>query len=307
MPLSASIVITTRDRCEDLLKALQSACSQTVTCEIIVVDDASTDGTPTRVAEAFPNVRLLIHESPTGLIVGRNSAARIATGDVIFSLDDDAVFSSPYIVEKVLSIFQTQTSISIGAVAIPHIDIHKSPNPTLQVPDSKHLWLTDSFTGTAYAVLRKRFLELGGFDEFFFHQNEERDFAIRMMQSGHFIAVADCPPIHHFESPKRSLDRMDIYGRRNDILFAWKNVPYPYLPFRLAGTITKGLLFGVRVGRPLNMLKGVLFGLKTILSGRVLHCPVSHTTYHIAGCLRKEKYISSENLEKILHRKSKTL
>ena len=43
--ISFSIVITTYNRVELLKRAIATALSQTVPCEVIVVDNASTDGT----------------------------------------------------------------------------------------------------------------------------------------------------------------------------------------------------------------------------------------------------------------------
>ena len=54
-----SLVISVWNRCDDLRENLQAIRKQTVAArEVIVVDNASTDGTPEMVAEEFPEVRL---------------------------------------------------------------------------------------------------------------------------------------------------------------------------------------------------------------------------------------------------------
>jgi succinoglycan biosynthesis protein ExoO len=69
----ASVVITTRNRKEDLCKAIESALGQTgVAVEVIVVDDGSTDGTSDLVAKRFPAVRLVRFDMSRGYIVQRN-------------------------------------------------------------------------------------------------------------------------------------------------------------------------------------------------------------------------------------------
>ncbi len=53
---------------------------------------------------------------------------------------------------------------------------------------------------------------------------------------------------------------MDLYGRRNDVLFAWQNVPMPELLVKLPATTVGGLVFGMKVGRPWRMAQGLAKG-----------------------------------------------
>ena len=118
MPRSptVSIVIATRNRSEDLLRAVRSAEQQSAE-EIIVIDDASSDGTANLVRRKFPHVILVSHKEPRGYVIRRNEAALIAKGDVIVSIDDDAEFSTPDVVTGCLKYFQHS---SVAAVAIPY-------------------------------------------------------------------------------------------------------------------------------------------------------------------------------------------
>ena len=60
----ASVVITTKNRQDELRVAIQSALKQTAHVEIIVVDDGSTDSTAEMVRREFPGVRLIRHDVP---------------------------------------------------------------------------------------------------------------------------------------------------------------------------------------------------------------------------------------------------
>src|SRR3954449_3078332 len=71
----ATVVITTRNRSGDLMKALASCQEQTVAVEVIVIDDASTDQTAMDVRDGFPDATLITNPEPRGYIVGRNHAA----------------------------------------------------------------------------------------------------------------------------------------------------------------------------------------------------------------------------------------
>jgi hypothetical protein len=97
---------------------------------------------------------------------------------VIFSLDDDAVFSSPFVVEQTLLDFSHPR---IGAVAIPYIEPHKANKEMQRAPTREDVWITASYIGTAHAVRRDVFLALGGYREHLVHQGEEGDFCLRML------------------------------------------------------------------------------------------------------------------------------
>ena len=97
---AASVVITSRNRKDDLLTAIDSCLHQSVPVEILVYDDASTDGSADAVtqkfpSDQFPHVRVFRQETPTGYIVLRNRGARDARTNYIISIDDDAVFWPP--------------------------------------------------------------------------------------------------------------------------------------------------------------------------------------------------------------------
>src|SRR5579859_1637302 len=95
---SATVVITTKNRKLELRNAVGSALSQSARPQVIVMDDGSTDGTRQMVEREFPKARLEYSESSLGYIHQRNRAAKLATTEFLFSLDDDAVFSSPRVV-----------------------------------------------------------------------------------------------------------------------------------------------------------------------------------------------------------------
>ncbi|TAJ96586.1 MAG: glycosyltransferase [Reyranella sp.] len=80
----------TRNRASLLRRALVGVQAQTVwDKEIVVVDDASTDGTLAMLASEFPRVKVVRHRFSRGPSAARNSGLAIATGDWIFFHDDD--------------------------------------------------------------------------------------------------------------------------------------------------------------------------------------------------------------------------
>lgn len=282
---SATIVISTKNRCADLVVALDSCLTQSSLCEVVVINDGSNDQTATTLSENYPSVVAVHHRDSTGYLVARNEGAKLSSGKFIFSIDDDAAFTSDEIVGQVVAEFNDPR---IGAVAIPYVDVNRGPQLERQrAPDPAHPWITDRFIGTAHAVRKDIFLALGGYREFLFHQGEESDFCIRMLDAGYFVRLGNSDRINHFESPKRDTRRMDIYGRRNDVLFAVLNVPLVFLPLHLLSVIIKGILFGFSVGRPGRMIYGIGFGFVSAIRYFYLRKPVSIKTYLLFRRLRK--------------------
>lgn len=85
---SWSVVITTRNRSAMLRKAIESCLRQSVPCEVIVVDEASSDDTP-QVVRSFPAVQYIRNEVPIGHPDAANLGIRRASGQWIKPLDDD--------------------------------------------------------------------------------------------------------------------------------------------------------------------------------------------------------------------------
>lgn len=301
LPLApqATIVITTRNRKDDLRCALVSAFAQSVPVEVIVTDDASDDGTREMVESEFPAAKVLRSDAPQGYIIQRNRAATAASTDFIFSIDDDAEFGSSDTVEKTLLEFSHPR---IGAVAIPHVDTLTGRVVNPPAPADGKVWAVASYTGTAHALRRDLFLKLGGYREHLVHQGEEADYCIRLLASGHITRLGASALIQHHESPKRSFKRMDFYGRRNDVLFAWHNVPMPWLPCHLAGTTVNGLWSAVRAHHPLHMVRGILCGYVGCVLHWGLRSPVAAPVYRLHRRLKKCGPCTLESIEADLPR-----
>lgn len=292
--IKASIVVSTKNRKDDLRNTLTSCLEQSGAVETIVIDDGSSDGTSEMLASEFPSLTVIRHDPSTGYIVARNEGALQAAGEIIVSIDDDAVFTTSNVIQQTIAEFNDPR---VGAVAIPYADVNRDGVERQRTPDASSVFVTDRFIGTAHAIRRDVFLRLNGYREFFFHQGEESDFCIRMLDAGSFVRLGNSDRIDHFESPKRDTTRMDLYGRRNDLLFAVLNVPWPWLPLHLASVTVRGLLFGFKVGRPLRMLQGLLMGYRDAFRYRTHRRAVSVKTYLTFRRLRKTKAIPLRELE----------
>lgn len=287
-------MITTKNRRADLERALRSAVAQVPAVEVIVVDDGSADGSAEMVRDRFPGVRLERFEHSAGYIVRRNQAAEMATTPVIVSIDDDAEFSSSD------TVAQTVAELGhprVGAVAIPHIDVHRSPSPVLQMPPGDGVHVGPSYVGTAHAVTRSLFLDLGGYREELVHQAEEHDFCARMLAAGWVVRLGRADPIRHYESPARDRGRQMFYWRRNDVLFAWHQVPLPYLVGRLAKAVIHGVVVGARERQLGPPLRGLWQGQVDFLRNMGSRAPMSRRLYRLDRALRQRRQLPLEAIE----------
>jgi glycosyltransferase involved in cell wall biosynthesis len=294
--IRATVVITTKNRKDELRVALRSAIEQTAQPEVLVIDDGSTDGTGEMVRAEFPAARFNRSENSLGLVVQRNRAAQLARGGIIFSIDDDAAFSSSRIVEQTLAEFDDPR---IGAVAIPYINVNNQKVLYQRAPSDEGIFCGVDYIGTAHAVRRDLFLRLGGYREYLFHQGEERDFCIRMLNAGYVVRLGRADPIHHFESPHRDLRRMDLFGRRNDVLSVWYNVPWPWFPMYLLGTTFLGVMRGIRLHRLRRMIRGLWNGYAAIFHEFGQRAPVSRKAFELSRKLMKGP-MALDEIEKML-------
>lgn len=272
----ATVVITTKNRKDDLRRAIESCLIQKPPVHVLVVDDASVDQTYEMVREEFPTVQIERSLHSHGYIVQRNFAARIAPTEYIVSIDDDAEFSSPSVVAQAISHFR---SPDVAAVAIPFIDVNRSPKVRQLAPTETDVWATNEFIGTAHALRRSAFWEVNGYREHLIHQGEEGDLTIRLMDRGYYIICGSGDPILHHESPNRNLRRINELGQRNLLIFTWQNVPMPELIPHLIGTLLKGLSWGWKNGVFWFRLRGAVKGLIQLATNPPRRSPVSRSTY----------------------------
>jgi glycosyltransferase involved in cell wall biosynthesis len=292
----ATVLISTKNRRDELCHTVESAVRQRPPCEILVVDDGSTDGTAEEIARRFPQVRCLHHATSAGYIVRRNEGAEAASAPIVVSIDDDAAFSSPSVVAQSLAAFDHPR---VGAAAIPFVNVRQSPEVHQAAPPGGP-FVTSAFIGTAHALRRDLFVRLGAYRTLLFHQGEESDYCLRMLASGFVTVLVAADPIHHFESPKRDLTRMDLFGRRNDVLFATLNVPAPQVLAHLGATTVNGLRHGLRQGRLWNMIRGLGRGYGAALANWRDRRPVSRATYDLFRRLKKAGPLLLSEIEPLL-------
>ncbi len=269
-----SVAITTRNRRDELRRALQSCVSQVgVPFEVLVYDDQSDDGTDAMVRTEFPEVRLIRHEQRAGLIVRRNESFRDALGEYVLSLDDDAYFTSRDTLSQVCELFDREPQTAAWGLQ------YFEPANAATMPITPTGTRIKSYIGCAHAVRRRVAEQLGGYPALLVHQGEERDLCIRLLDAGWDVRFAQTPPIIHHCSPYRENARIMYYGYRNLVLFNWMRVPFRYLIPRMCLDIIQLLSHRFSLRRLPTMLWCIGAGLIHMIRYWRERHPVSILTY----------------------------
>lgn len=216
--MDVSIIIVNYNT-KDLIKnCLNSIFEQTVGVkfEVIIIDNASVDGSQQMIKEKFPQITLIENEGNLGFGKANNLGAKIAKGKYLFFLNSDCLLIENTI--KAFYDFMERNNIdgSIGVVGALLYDkamklntsYHKFPTitselnwiivflfnklffPSIDPPktynysQSQFSNEVDFISGADLFILKKIFDELNGFDEQFFLFYEETDLQKRMSTIG---------------------------------------------------------------------------------------------------------------------------
>lgn len=281
-PPVASVLIPTRNRKDLLLRAVSSALSQSVPVEVLVMEDAGSDGTGQALREAFPQVRHFRSEVPRGPTWQRNEGARQAKTEYLVTLDDDCEFVSSRTIEQALAELDHPR---IAGVTLPFVNVRQGATVHTRAPGPGR-FVTFIFLGGMVCLRREPFLRVGGYRTELFIHVEEPDLAVRLLAAGYLIRLGTADPLHHHESPLRDSTARYLYGARNNLLYVWFNAPWPRVVAQMAATTASQLLFGVRERRPILVGRGLGRGWRGVLSLRRSRAPVPPWAFALARELR---------------------
>ena len=214
--MKLSYVIITCDRRERLLATLGRLNDQPPVAggqEILVVDNASTDGTADAVADRHRRVHLICNTRNTGM-AARNLAIRQAAGRYIALIDDDSYPLGDAMARAIGHLEATPTcGAVVGNVLLPDGRREASALPTVMI-------------GCATVLRRSALREVGLFPEDFFRQAEEYDLSFRLWAGGYSVdRFEDIEFRHEKTGPSRRnalVHRMDL---RNNLIVAGRYLP----------------------------------------------------------------------------------
>jgi hypothetical protein len=220
-----SIIIVTRNT-KELLSGLllsirQDASLRPLLREIILVDNASTDGTEEVVRDSFPEARFVKNSENRGFAAAINQASAMASGNVLLLLNSDTRLL-PGHVEKLVSFMKDNPSAGIVGPQLVYEDM-RPQRSFANVPSLLHevvpLFLlkvlfprkydardktglprdVESLIGAAILVRAALLRALGGLDERFFFFLEETDFCVRARQKGYRVVLFPSANVIHLQ------------------------------------------------------------------------------------------------------------
>jgi GT2 family glycosyltransferase len=206
-PDGLSLILITYNREGDIQNSLASLETMASTVlEIIVVNNASTDGTAEVLrgfAARIPNLRVIEAASNLGVAGGRNRGMREARGGLFVFLDDDAEFLEAGFAAQIAARFKRDPLL--GALGFRIVDgegamrPHEFPHPNKSLPRDQE-FLSAYFVGAGHAIRRAALEVTGLYPEEFFYSQEELYLCTALVESGYHIAYCPAVTVRHWQS-----------------------------------------------------------------------------------------------------------
>ncbi|MBO0712496.1 MAG: glycosyltransferase family 2 protein, partial [Acetobacteraceae bacterium] len=186
-----SIVLATHNRAACLPRAIASALAQgDVRLELIVVDDASTDGTPAYLASlADPRIRVIRAEHNLGPSGARNLGVEAARAGIVAFIDSDDAYRPGRLAAPLAAFAREPELVCVlsSAVKFDRAEPRQARIPAVKLAPPAFEWalIADLIPveATSITVRRAPALAVGGFCEKL-RLTEDREFLIRLARKG---------------------------------------------------------------------------------------------------------------------------
>lgn len=318
-----TVVIPTWNRRELLEHCLDSLKVQTVPCEIIVVDNGSTDGSAEVVRERFPDATLLEMDQNLGFAKAVNHGIRSVTTPYLALLNNDTEVAANWI-EEGLAAFTAFPEC--GFFASRMVDFHdrtmldsagdcysRSGMPTKRgfgEPVSRYMEPCEVLGASAGAAFYRRelFDNAGLLDEGYFMYLEDVDLSLRSQLLGyrcrylpeavvyHIEAASDAARTEHKAAeglPKRSFYSSGrvywITRNRWQLMISYQ--PLRNVPWLLAGWARSFLFHALKAGFLWDFIRGLYGGI--VLTG---------VAYRKRGQIKKRAVLTTRGLCQLLRK-----
>ena len=305
MDLSIIIVnYNVRQFLENALHSVRRAI-EGLNAEVIVVDNASADGSVEMVRENFPDIRLIENRQNLGFARANNSALQTARGRYLLLLNPDTVLQEDTL-RVMITFFEEHGDAGLAGCKILNPDgsfqlscRRSFPTPWISFtrvfglsalfPGSRlfgrynltylnpdETYPVDAVSGSFMMFSRQAYEKVGGLDEMFFMYGEDLDYCYRVRQAGYKVYYVHDTKIIHFkgESTKRSdIDEIRVFYDAMRI-FVKKHFSHSLALSALLSigiSIRAAAAFLGRASRPISVaLVDVLLALFAMLAGEFL-------------------------------------
>lgn len=226
----ATVVIVNYNAGRKLIRCLDSV----IVClppyaEVILVDNASSDGSTDEAAARFPNLKVVRSGRNPGFGTGANLGARSARGEHLVFLNPDTLVEAGWVeglievlernpkaglaTSKILQAADTGRVSACGnSVHITGLTLARGMGAPREA--FREVEPVDAVSGAAFAIRRDLFEALAGFDEEFFLYVEDTDLSLRARLAGWQCLFAPGSVVYH-DYTFRLTARKVFYQERN--------------------------------------------------------------------------------------------
>lgn len=273
-----SVVIVNYNGAEVLEPCLHSVFAQPYRpIEVILVDNASTDGSVEAAMRLFPSVRFVRNEANRGFAQGNNQGVALATGRYIALLNNDTVVGPRWLPGLVAMLQRPGMGVVTSRVITDGVpQEYYDMNGTINYlgynimryfPDLSRVF----FAGGASLMFRREDVALPFLDEYFlYHEDVFLSWRLRLL--GYEVAMAQDSVVGHRGSvtTRRQPDRLvTFYQERNRLLNALlmyeDRTLAILLPYFLADALAK-LAMSIAGGR--KSLAGIVAAYRWVATHR---------------------------------------
>lgn len=218
MPLKTSVIIVSYNSEDFIEKCLNSLLKNiSDNCEVIVIDNNSTDQTVNKLKKFLPKITLIESNENLGFSKGNNLASKKAKGEYLFFLNPDTEMLEP-VLNKLIDFSNSKEDIGIVApkLVMPNGKSQESVRklPTLwgaikeyifnikhtfsqYAPKEEYPTQVETVYGAAFLIKRDLFNQIGGFDEKYFLYYEDIDLCNKIQKLGKKIYYYPKAAIKH--------------------------------------------------------------------------------------------------------------
>ena len=221
--------------------------------QVMLADNASTDGTVEFVRREFPGVRIEVLPENRGPNPARNKGLQLSTTDLVLVMDNDLVLEPDY-ARRLADVFrahpdagavtgQIRVKDQPNEVQYNGVDIHYAGEIRLRDFGAKGVAKITTVSAGAAMFHRGKALDVGGFDEDFFFGWEDGDLAFRLTLSGSPCYVDSAAIGYHIKG-QRSLKWVRMQTRNRCWFFA-KNLDRRTIVLSLPAMVAFQLCTGI--------------------------------------------------------------
>jgi predicted lipopolysaccharide heptosyltransferase III len=192
IPPKMSIVIVSYNTVDMLFRCLRSIHTQNgVTHEVIVVDNASQDGSIEMIRRSFPWVRLIRNRRNLGFARANNQALPYCSGEYIYFLNPDTEVHAGGL-QHMIEYMDLHPDVGLAGTHILNPDNSPQPSVETRYPGERYArrelqglkgdiaWVLGATMVARRSVIR----EVGGFDDRFFLYGEDLDLCLSIRRNG---------------------------------------------------------------------------------------------------------------------------